>query len=426
MGRNTAKTPQQWLEMNEIAGARRLGVLLFPYTIVGQRQLFMLPGKELYDDYAKAMKTFETWTSDVEMPYQNPANANSYNSIAELKEIIRNSGMHEVNGRFVTEARIYTGNTLTFPLNPNPRLFSDNPRKTIAKYALEDYMPRILKIAPEIDGFYIDSMGHWSDFTNYRRDHFAYAKYPLGVDEDGNPVLRNLSSHYEYVEEVRKRMRAMNKYIFLNGVNGGGAERDGRTDHSASRVTSRFFLAALGDISTTESGTKTTVERMANYRTMSGTKPYAIMAYGGKAGEDELYATYFKRATALGIFPSAGSRLYTAATLQPLSKVLHELYLPLVQKLNEAGWEPVTGVKGIVPGVLCERFGRVDNGPVYLTLFNDGNEAVNLVLRLNRTLLGSGTAATDLIDGRQLALGVDSGTLNLRLDPAQLRVLRFR
>ena len=70
----------------------------------------------------------------------------------------------------------------------NPRLFFDNSKKTIAKYALEDYMPKILKIAPEIDGFYIDSMGLWGDFTNYRQDHFAYARYPLAVDENGNPV----------------------------------------------------------------------------------------------------------------------------------------------------------------------------------------------------------------------------------------------
>jgi hypothetical protein len=105
---------------------------------------------------------------------------------------------------------------------------------------------------------------------------------------------------------------------------------------------------------------------------------------------------------------------------------LHELYLPLVQKLNEVGWEPVTGVRGVVAGVVCERFGRADNGSLYLTLFNDGNSAADLVLSLDTMLFGAGKTAIDLIDERQLALDIHNGTLKLRLDPAQLRVLQVR
>jgi hypothetical protein len=409
-----------------VAAAHDLGVLLFPYTIVGQRQIFVLPGDDLYTDYNRAMAAFETWTTDQEFPFQNPANANSFNSVAHLKEMIRNSGMQQKDGLWVTEARRYTGNTLTFPLNPNPRLFSDDSRQTIAKYTLEDYVPKLLKAAPEIDGFYVDSMGHWNDFTNYRRDHFAYAKYPLAVDQEGDPVLRNLSSHYEYVEEFRKRMHAMRKFVFLNGVNGGGGTRDGVTDHAGSRATSRFFLAALADFCGIESGVRTSAERMGHYRVMSGRKPYAIMAYGNKPGEDELFRDYLRRATAFGIFPSVGSHVYSTPALQPLSMKLHELYLPLVQKLNEVGWEPVTGVRGVVAGVVCERFGRADNGSLYLTLFNDGNSAADLVLSLDTMLFGAGKTAIDLIDERQLALDIHNGTLKLRLDPAQLRVLQVR
>ena len=184
----------------------------------------------------------------------DPFNANSYNSVAQLKEMIRNSGLYQQDGRFVIVPQIYTANTLTFPLNPNPRLFLDRPDQTIAKYTLDDYVPKLLKAAPEIDGFYVDSMGSWNDFTNYRRDNFVYARYPLAVDQEGNPVLRNLSSHYEFVEEFRKRMHSMHKFVFLNGVNGQGGTPDGSTDYQASRATSRFFLAALGDSSGIEIG----------------------------------------------------------------------------------------------------------------------------------------------------------------------------
>ena len=426
MGRNTAHSVREWAELNHLAETKRLGVLVFPYTIVGQRQIFMLPGNDLYTDYTKAMSMFEKWTSDLGMTYENPANANSYDSVAELKEIIRNSGLREADGRFVLVPRIYTANTLTFPLNPNPRLFSDRADKTIARYTLEDYVPRLLKGAPEIDGFYVDSMGSWSDFTNYRRDHFVYAKYPLSVDQEGNPVLRNLLSHYEYVEEFRRRMHAMGKFVFLNGVNGGGGKRDGSTDHAASRATSRFFLAALGDFCGIESGIKTPAERMGHYRIMSGKKPYAIMAYGNKDGEDRLFPAYVRRVTAFGIFPSAGTHFYTAAAVQSPSQELHRYYLPLVQKLNEAGWEPVTGVAGVRPGILCERFGRSTSGPMYLTLFNDRAEASDLVLQMERSVLGSATSAVEIGPAGQTVLPIRQGTLSVRLEPTQLKVLQIQ
>jgi hypothetical protein len=313
---------------------------------------------------------------------------------------------------------------LTFPLNPNPRLFFDNSKKTIAKYTLEEYVPRLLHAAPEIDGFYVDSMGSWGDFTNYRRDHFVYAKYPLAVDEEGNPVLRNLSSTYEYVEEFRERMHAMHKFVFLNGLNGGSETRNGITDYVASRATSRFFLTALDDYSGIESGSKTSTERMAQYRVMSGRKPYAIMGYVNKPGGDDLFPVYFKRATALGIFPSTGAGFYTQPKFRPLVKPLHEFYLPLIQKLNDAGWEPVTGVTGEGLGILCERFGQ--HGSIYITLYNDTAQSTHLTLHLEKAILGSPHSVVAIDGETPTTFAVHDGELKLPLKAAQLRVFQIR
>ena len=94
-------------------------------------------------------------------------------------------------------------------------------------------------------------------------------------------------------------------------------------------------------------------------------------------------------------FP-ARDRGSTLPALQPLVKPLHEHYLPLARRLNDAGWAPVTGVTGEGPGVLCERFGRPDSGPLYITLFNDGAEAADLVLRLDASILGSAQSAVEI------------------------------
>src|SRR5690606_37000022 len=72
---------------------------------------------------------------------------------------------------------------------------------------------------PEYDGSYVDSLGaNWPAVLNYRRDHFTYARYPLTFDKDGRVALQNSISHYEYLETLRQRMRAIGRLILGNGV----------------------------------------------------------------------------------------------------------------------------------------------------------------------------------------------------------------
>jgi hypothetical protein len=135
---------------------------------------------------------------------------------------------------------------------------------------------------------------------------------------------------------------------------------------------------------------------------------------------------YFKRAAAFGIFPSAGTRLYTVPALHTLVKPLHEHYLLLVQKLNEAGWEPVTGVTGLAPGIVGERFGRRGAGAVYLTFFNDGTAAVDLKLRLDEEIFGAARAAAGVDGERPAELAIKDGGFGLRLGAGDLRVVEIR
>ena len=76
-----------------------------------------------------------------------PPQAVSFRTSDELKNVIRNSGIHDHEGKLQSLPRPYRGPTLTFPQNPNPRLYEDDSTKdTIAKYTLDYYLPMMFQI----------------------------------------------------------------------------------------------------------------------------------------------------------------------------------------------------------------------------------------------------------------------------------------
>jgi len=236
-------------------------------------------------------------------------------------------------------------------------------------------------------------------------------------------VIRSLASHYEYLEELGRRLHAGNRLLFCNGVNDGGAgpAREGVEPWDASRPASRFFLGALSDVAGSESGAKTSLARMQTFRIIMGPKPFATLA---KTQAD--YAAmdrYFKRGVMLGLFTSMGDKYYTNAAWRHNAQMAHDRYLPLLRLLHDAHWRPVRGVTGL-DGVLGERFGEPGRGPVYLTLLNEGTEAKDLTLSFDATVFSRKlSAAADRASADRFT--IRDGRISVTLAPGQLRVLEL-
>ncbi|MGZ4988367.1 MAG: hypothetical protein ACXWBP_10005, partial [Limisphaerales bacterium] len=122
------------------ADDEKFGIFSLPYTIVGQRQVYHL--SKMPQTREDALAAFEQWTGEPIL-IQNPSPSVSFRSAAQLKEIIRNSGLYDEQQKPAILMRQYLGNTLSFPQNPNPRLFFDTDQLTIAKYTLDDYLPML-------------------------------------------------------------------------------------------------------------------------------------------------------------------------------------------------------------------------------------------------------------------------------------------
>ncbi|CAA9364109.1 MAG: hypothetical protein AVDCRST_MAG93-7841, partial [uncultured Chloroflexia bacterium] len=147
------------------------GVYTLAYTIVGQGEITNLPS--LPETYNATLRALTEWTASAnQFGGPSPRLPNSYTDVEEHKQIIENSALHFAADRLhlVRRTTAWGGNSVTFPLNPNPNLAPPSP--TIAQYMLDQHVPLLLRSA-KVDGIYVDSLEAWGNFYNHRRAHFA-------------------------------------------------------------------------------------------------------------------------------------------------------------------------------------------------------------------------------------------------------------
>lgn len=393
---------------NGLETTQKLGIYFFPYMIVGQRQIYMLPGKMPPEEYGYQMEMLDAWDVRDILKFQSPGPSASFNSVPELKQIIRTSTLHHPDGRYVIQPRRYYGSTLTFVQNPDPDLFYDRNVMTMGKYSL-DYMEMFERELPEIGGVYLDSFGKWLDYNNYRSEHFRYTDIPLSYDEEGRVVLPNKFPHYEYAVEAAQRLHAGGRYLMANGI------------HST-----RFFIAAQVDVAGSEPGSLGW-GKYVYYRTAMGQKPFAALERHYR--EDEYIEQSLKRATVFNIFYSFDPSYYVMKHLTYKTELLHSKYVHVWQKLYNAGWEPVTLARTDTEGIMLERYGSADSDRFFV-IYNDAESTKSFTILFEQHAeLGSVTQLKDIMDTDFLQTVRDTGnqyTVTLTLERDQLRVLKIR
>ncbi|CAA9313531.1 MAG: hypothetical protein AVDCRST_MAG93-5373, partial [uncultured Chloroflexia bacterium] len=262
------------------------GVYTLAYTIVGQGEITNL--LSLPESYNAALRALTEWTASAnQFGGPSPNLPNSYTDVDQHKQIIENSALHVAAGRLhlVRRTTAWGGNSVTFPLNPNPNLGPPSP--TIAQYMLDQHVPLLLRSA-KVDGIYVDSLEAWGNFYNYRRAHFASARIPLTYQKDRQrPALYNSFSHQEYLWELRRRLHATDKVLMGNGI-------------SETRAFNAFALDVICAERTFES-LLNHESRLAYYRMIARQKPVLLMIYEGWEREQDVERMW-KWALLYGLF----------------------------------------------------------------------------------------------------------------------------
>jgi len=278
------------------------------------------------------------------------------------------------------------------------------------------------------DGEYLDSLeGYVTSDTNFRREHYAVVQRPLTFTRsDRVPVIHKGLAVDEYVEWIASDVQGLGKLMFANSV--------------PHRFT---FLCRHLDVM----GTETDWLRQGNWlpmahsemgmvRAMCAQKPYLFLMNTEFDPLEPYVERYFQRCLLYGMYPSMFSPVASSGTgaywrtpkWYNRDRELHRKYQPVIRRVAEAGWRPITLARTETPDVLLERFGPNEAGETFLTVFNDGKERSTAVLVLPKELAAK--HATELLSGESLEVGEGpegAAMLSVTLEPeACLAVLLGR
>lgn len=370
----------------------RYGLYTCPYIIPGQREITGLP--ELPTSREEAQRIFAAWE-----PGDDPRRRAGPKG-AELKAIIENCLLHAPDGRPQMRLRRtpWGGNSLTFPLNTNPRLFAGEERPTIAK-SLLTWCRRVLDEYPSVDGIYVDSLGAWGDYLNFRREHFAFAQVPLTYEPTtGRPALHNKFALLEFLWALGDLLHPRGKIVFANGVHPG-----------------RMFHALACDVMGVEGRGRLEQKRAIAYQ-----KPFLLLIYNVYRDPAEV-ERWFHRCLLYGIYPAFGHVRQIEPEAYAKLVPIFAKYVPVLRQLTAAGWEPVTyATVAVGEGLgqfgnsatwklpnfpLIERFGPGPGGNLYFAVHNRSDAPQMVTLRVNAKALGLEGAVTftDLLTGESWA-----------------------
>ncbi len=264
-----------------------------------------------------------------------------------------------------------------------------------------------------VDGVYVDSMEGWGEILNYNREHWRVSQYPLTFDPKSHRVaLLNFWGTYEWVRQVSDRLHGKRRMLMGNDA-----------------YFRRWQLAPWVDIPGREytwisKGKFDPVpdERYFFFKTMSGAKPY-LMLMNNRYEQAEFMEPYMQRSLFFAVFPSMFQGQTSAHDVSYFDnpewynrdRALFKKYIPLIRKVDEAGWRPVPYANVEPKGIRIERYGDFAKGNLAFTVHNPTDKETNVVLKLDGDALKlrSSFTADEWISSRKLATSDDSIKLQL-------------
>ncbi len=400
--------------LNSLAADDKLGILSFQYT---EPMTWWMPmPREIPRTYDAALKVAREFANSKD------------EGLKRTGQALFNSGSWDENGKLnVTYADRPWSNGALWILNPSPYL--PNSASLWTKYRV-NYTPEYVahmygSDSPGVqDGEYLDSLEGWGDMPDYRPESIRYSHVPpTFASETYRPLITTWFSVWEYAAAIRADMRKRGKLLMANGT-----------------PWHKFDFLPLLDVAGTETdwspggAWRPDSDAVFNLRrTLSYRKPYLLLQNTTfeKFGTDRV-EKYFQRSMFYGCFPSmfspdaANHRYWETPALYNRDRPLFKRYIPAIQKLSAAGWEPITYARSDNPIVYVERY-----GDRLFTVLNDSEASASAVITVELGRLGVGLAAPlrviDLVTQEVVASQPVQrmARIELTLKPGEGRALRL-
>jgi hypothetical protein len=402
---------------NSVATDDTLGILSFRYAEPMSFWMNMPPAESR--DYDTALARLKRLVSG-EQPARNDE------ELHQAKATIA-SGSQDLNGRFnVQFQNAPWANGAVWTLNPNPKMPGEW-NKARVNYDLADADRRYGKSAKGVlDGEYLDSMEGWANVLDYNPQSLrASTAPPTFASESFRPALPTWFSVWEYADWLRTDLRKRGKLLMGNATPWTVYAFTPLLDAAGTETN---WLEGDGSLHPESDA------MMSWRRTLSGRKPYLLLMNTNFDKFTHDYAErYFQRCLFYGIFPSffsenaADKPYWENPKWYDRDRDLFKKYIPVIQKLSAAGWEPIPYARSSNPAVYVERYGNR-----YLTLLNSSSAPATTTLRLEAARWqegGKGTlpAVADLLTGEKIVATNQAGALSVSvtLQSGETRVLQI-
>ena len=315
--------------------------------------------------------------TDTIQHYEKKGAANS-KLLIEGRAALINSVCYNPDGSF---GRYKTSDDgVDFSHNCDPDLFAD---KKIPVYA-SMYLRKAtdLRKAGNFIGIHWDRLGGWSNFLNYRREHFTYIDHPLTFDQAGRVCIQTQFTNYELFDAYRLQLKQGGLFHEAAGMKeySWGKAPNRPAGHMSSGM---FFLAAVVAGGWQEGSFKPIGLGGFDFERMEvGRKSYRISSGNIPEHKEsptlEVIKNALAKTTAYGFacpvqvlyFYPPGHPGYDkdySWYTKPEHKALWDKYEPANLAIRLAGWEPVTYAYVNCPAVQLQRFGRGET--IYLTVW---------------------------------------------------------
>ncbi len=315
---------------------------------------------------------------------------------------------------------------VVFTLNPDPDIGGAPYPLNKANLEWNEQARKAYDVASGLDGEYLDSLESRASTLNFRAEHFTTADVPLTFrTADRRLGMPEAFAITKYSRWLADEVHRNGRWAMGNGVR-----------NNLPWGSDLFDIAGV-EVDWMKSGSfSPDGDALMNYRrTLSYQRPYGLLMNTEFDNmSQEMVDRYFQVSLFYGIYPSMFSHdsatdpYWDNSRLYNRDRPLFRRYVPLIKRLNIAGWQPMTHAKTSDPAVYIERFGAWPN--LNFTVRNTREVPVTVVITIEAQSLSLPEApatALALVAGEQYQLSPPGSarTLPVSLGPQSTEVLQL-
>ncbi len=280
-----------------------------------------------------------------------------------------------------------------------------------------------------MEGMYFDSMQGWGNMRNYRQEHWRTTEYPLTFDRNNsNKVcLLNIWGNVAHAQALRQRLHENGQLLMGNDSYYQVWYHMPNID-----IPGREINNYSGGVWSPPNDTT-----YLYFRSIAARRPFWTLM-NDNFDDGSHMEEYFQRSLFYGVFPSmyqahdgASAWYWATPDYYNRDRALFLKYIPMIKRLDNAGWQPVPYATAQPSTVRLERFGNGGTGDLAFTLHNTATTATTATLSIDLAALGitQAFAATEWITDTPLTVVSSKGTtatIELPLDGDGFAVVGMR